>query len=115
MTHIATYNIPAYRNDTLRFFIDFFDENGDDYDLLQYSEYKMQVKNSPTSAQSVIELDLGSGLSISNGNRMSIEVTKEEMAVQARDFHYDLEGQNDPGDRRTILKGLFQVESDITR
>ena len=112
--HIAEYNVPAYQNDTLRYFVDFF-EDGVDYDLTQFSEYKMQVKSRDQSETVLIELVLGTGLAISNGNRMSFDITKAQMDIAPRAYVYDLEGQNEPGDRRTILRGLFEVEADITR
>ena len=112
MSHIAIYDIPAYQNDTLRFFIDFF-EDGQDFDLSQYAEYKMQVKARGSNV-ALIEITEGAGLTPS-ANRMTFEVTKEQMNISSGNFLYDLEGNNSPGDRRTILRGDFNIEASITR
>lgn len=114
---VAEYDIPAIANDTLRFFIDFFEDEDqtDPYNLSQFSEYKMQIKTTSNNPAFEFELSLGQGLTISNTNRMSFEVDKTQMDLVARNYVYDLEGNNEPGDRRTILEGLFKVQQDVTR
>jgi hypothetical protein len=110
---VAVYNIQAYQADTLRFFVDFF-EDGNPYDLTQFSEWKMQVKKTPAATLSYIDLSLGDGLSISS-NRMNIEVSKERMNIDPLNYVYDIEGNNVGGDRKTILQGAFNIEADVTR
>jgi hypothetical protein len=72
----------------------------------------MQVKGIQNAV--ALTLSLGSGLSVAS-NRMNFEVTKEKANFSTGVYTYDLEGNNDPGDRRTILRGTYTQVKDITR
>ena len=115
MSHIAQFDIPAYKNDTMRFFIDFFEDEAKTtpFDLTQFAEWNMEVKLTPR-AGAVLLLTLGAGLTISNTNRMTFDATKAQMNFLANTYAYDLEGNNPAGDRETILRGSLIQEQDIT-
>ena len=113
----AVYNVEAVRGDTLRYFVDFFEDElkTTPYDLTQWSEFLLQVKVNATDETNQIELTLAAGLTVSGTNRMSFEFLKTQMEIPSRPYVYDLEGQNDPGDRETVLQGRFDILTDVSR
>ena len=114
---IAELDIEATKADTLRFSVDFFEDAAKtiEFNLAQFADYTMQIKTQASINQNVIQLTLADGLAIAGTNTMNFEVEKDVMDVKEFDYVYDLEGNNNPGDRRTILKGLFKVQQDVTR
>ena len=117
MSLTAELDIEAKRADTLRFSVDFFEDEAKtiEFNLAQFADYRMQIKVQASSNTIVIELTLTLGLTIVGTNTINFEVDKDVMNVKELDYVYDLEGNNNPGDRRTILKGLFKVQQDVTR
>ena len=118
MSIIADYTYEIYKADTDIRFIEFFEDEAKTtpFDLSTFSNWIMQVKEHPTRSTKQIELTLGDGLTISDTNKMTFEISKERADIDVNDYTFDLEGDNGAGsDRQTILRGDFIVIQDVTR
>ena len=117
MTIIADYTYEIYKADTDIRFIEFFEDEAKTtpFDLNTFAAWTMQVKEIPTKNVNAITLTLGNGLTISDTNKMTFEISKDQADVEAQKYRFDLEGDNTGADRLTILKGDFIVIQDVTR
>jgi hypothetical protein len=117
MAIIATYIYKIYKGDTDVRFIEFFEDEAKTtpFDLNTYAAYNMQVKKKATQEGIFLSLSLGSGLAISDTNKMTFTISDTQADIQAGNYVFDLEGSNVGTDTETILAGDFIVEQDVTR
>ena len=117
MSIIADYTYEIYKADTDVRFIEFFEDEDKTvpFDLSTFAAWTLEVKEVVTKNNPVLNLTLGNGLTISDTNKMTFEISKEEADVPADKYSFDLEGDNTGADRLTILKGPFIVIQDVTR
>ena len=116
MSHIANLDIPSYKGDTIRFFIDFFEDAAQTvpFDLSQFAAYTMDVRTE-SARQLIFTLILGDGLTILSSNRLEIEVSKARNDFNRGVYVYDIEGDNTAADRRTLIEGKYVQEQDVTK
>lgn len=77
------------------------DENGDDYSLI-YEDFQVIIKRYAGDINNTIFLEIGSGLTISNGNELTIDITASQSNVDPNEYYWELY-KNDDG--QTWLSG----------
>jgi hypothetical protein len=107
----ATYNITAYKNDTLQLVFTFTDSTGAPINL-STATMLMQVrkKAGDTVALALTEAD---GLTVSGAGSNIVTISKV-ISIAADIYSYDLQATFASGVVRTFIKGKFTVPADIT-
>ena len=77
------------------------DDNGSAYSLI-YEDFQVIIKRYPGDKKNTIFLEIGSGLSITNGNELTIEISASQSNVMPGEYYWELY-KND--DEQTWLSG----------
>lgn len=118
--YAAQLNITIKKADTASIIATLTDPNNSDapVDLSAYDELLMQIKSQKAASTSLLELTLGSGLSITgvSNNELTIDITATQATLDAATLFYDVQGTNTgTGLVRTLLTGTFIVSDDVSR
>lgn len=110
----AELDLDTYRGDTLELEVLFFEdpEKTTPLDLTQWDTFKMQIKQSPPVSKVLVELTELEGLDIGIG-KITINLTAEQMELPIGNRYYDIQATSST-EVKTLLKGIFNVEQDIT-
>ena len=112
-------NITLVRGDTLAFAVELFDEDpatGEQTPLTQDLDYcYFSVSKNFSDTTNVFQKSLQDGISKIDAGKYRVRIAPEDTVnLEVGEYYYDLEiGIN--GDRFTLLRGLFDLEYDITQ
>jgi len=107
----ATYNITAYKNDTLQLVFTFTDSSGAPIDL-STATMLMQVRKKAGDTVA-LALTEGNGLTVSGAGNNIVTISKV-ISIAADIYQYDMQATFASGVIRTFIKGKFTVPADIT-
>lgn len=111
----ASHNFRIYRGDSWSCVLTFFDTDGSPLNLAG-SAIKLQVKAKATDTNTVKELSLGTGLTLSgSGNNILTIESAGDLPVRVGDYAYDLQVTFGSGRIVTYLRGTVVVVQDVTR
>ena len=107
----AIANLQIKKNDGVSLVASITDPNNNDLplDLSLFSIIRMQVKRSVNDADSLVELSLGSGLTVEGLGVLRIVLSPTDTGLAASKYVYDVQG-----DDITILEGDFIIVGDVT-
>jgi hypothetical protein len=111
----AIADLTAQAGDTLSIRIDILNDDDTPKDVRGWG-FAMQVKTNEKSETSVLEFSTLNGKITAHNGYIEITETKENMEkVQAKEYVYDLEALDLSNNKKTIIKGIFEVTQDTTR
>lgn len=79
----------------------FVDENSAAYSLI-YEDFQIIIKRYPGDKQNVLLLEIGSGLTILDGNGLEMSITESQSNLQPGDYYWEM---YKPDDGQTWLNG----------
>jgi hypothetical protein len=105
-------DITCRKGDSFRLEITFRDTNNESMDLTGY-EWKLDVRETDTSSQAIIE-DTEFSYDGNSSGLLVVEATPNTMAaIDGGIYVYDLQSTN-AGSVKTWLYGIFKVNEDVT-
>ena len=117
MPNNISYNLePLYSGDTRDYYLTFTDANGDAIDITDWKVYfTMKLNYADSDDVAAVKKDSTSHTDPENGKTKINLNNGDTGGLIAGNYFYDVQVKKDNGDILTVMSGMIEILTDITR
>lgn len=110
----ANVNIEFIQGDDFALDISIQDDNGNPIDFSNWSNLKLQVRDSQSSGGTQLQEYTGQDISSTNNGRVQVIFEASDTSTWPENVVYEVEGKDGNGSKRTIVRGVIRVVREIS-